>query len=137
MLDLVRAAAPHAEAVIAAPGGRRRATQFTTTHYEHIPEDLLVHQLRGTAACTAATALLDYARREGLRIDAGRVTCPVRIVWGTADRILPWPVAATRYRREWFPDADWVELEHIGHCPQLDVPAETAELIRGFTESWG
>ncbi len=111
MLDLVRAAAPYAEAVIAAPGGRRRATQFITTHYEHIPEELLVHQLRGTAACTAATPLLDYARREGLRIDAERVTCPVRIVWGTADRILPWPVAATRYRHEWFPEADWVELE--------------------------
>jgi pimeloyl-ACP methyl ester carboxylesterase len=30
-----------------------------------------------------------------------------------------------------------VELEHVGHCPQLDVPIETAELIRGFTQSWG
>jgi hypothetical protein len=28
---------------------------------------------------------------------------------------------------------DWIELEGIGHCPQLDVPLETAELITGFT----
>jgi hypothetical protein len=25
------------------------------------------------------------------------------------------------------------ELEGIGHCPQLDVPLETAQLIVGFT----
>ena len=34
---------------------------------------------------------------------------------------------------EWLPHADWVELEGIGHCPQLDVPLETAQLILGFT----
>jgi pimeloyl-ACP methyl ester carboxylesterase len=137
MLGLVAAAAPHAESIIAAPDGRRRATQFITTHYEHIPHELLVHQLRGAAGCASAPALIEYARRAGWRIDAERVTCPVRIVWGTADRILPWPVAATRFREEWFPNADWVELQHIGHCPQLDVPIETAELIRGFTQSSG
>jgi hypothetical protein len=37
--------------------------------------------------------------------------------------------AAARYRRDWLPHADWVELEGVGHCPQLDVPLETAELI--------
>ena len=31
------------------------------------------------------------------------------------------------------PHADWVELDGVGHCPQLDVPLETAELILGFT----
>jgi pimeloyl-ACP methyl ester carboxylesterase len=32
-----------------------------------------------------------------------------------------------------FPHADWVELDGIGHCPQLDVPLEAAQLIQGFT----
>jgi pimeloyl-ACP methyl ester carboxylesterase len=54
-------------------------------------------------------------------------------VWGTADRLLPWPSAAARHRTEWLPHADWVELEGIGHCPQLDAPLETAQLILGFT----
>jgi pimeloyl-ACP methyl ester carboxylesterase len=31
------------------------------------------------------------------------------------------------------PHADWAELPGGGHCPQLDVPLETAELIIGFT----
>ncbi|MEA2449546.1 MAG: hypothetical protein QOG63_1478, partial [Thermoleophilaceae bacterium] len=55
--------------------------------------------------------------------------------WGTADRILEWPRAALRYRDDWLPQADWVELDGVGHCPQLDVPLETAELIAGFTTS--
>jgi pimeloyl-ACP methyl ester carboxylesterase len=56
----------------------------------------------------------------------------VRIVWGTEDRILPYPRAAERWRQE-LPQADWVELDGVGHCIQLDVPLETAELIVGFT----
>ncbi len=44
-----------------------------------------------------------------------------------------WPSAAARFRDDWLPNADWVELEGIGHCPQLDVPLETAQLILGLT----
>ena len=76
---------------------------------------------------------LNYALREGYHLDAERISCPVRVVWGTADKVLPWPSAAVRYREDWLPHADWVELEGIGHCPQLDVPLETAQLIVGFT----
>ena len=50
-----------------------------------------------------------------------------------SDRLLPWPSAAARYREDWLPHADWVELEGIGHCPQLDIPLETAELIVGWS----
>lgn len=80
----------------------------------------------------AVAPLIEFAGREGYRLDVERITCPVRIVWGTEDRLLPWPSAAVRYRRQ-LPQADWVELEGIGHCPQLDVPLETAQLILGFT----
>jgi pimeloyl-ACP methyl ester carboxylesterase len=58
---------------------------------------------------------------------------PVRIVWGSEDRLLPWPSAAARYREEWLPRADWILLEGIGHCPQLDAPLEAAALIADFT----
>jgi len=65
--------------------------------------------------------------------DAARIGCPVGVVWGTEDRILPWPSAAARFREDWLPHADWVELDGVGHCPQLDVPLETAQLALGFT----
>jgi pimeloyl-ACP methyl ester carboxylesterase len=120
MLEDLREIAPHGGAV--APG--------------QIPQDLLAHQILG-AAVSAATgrALIDHALGAGWHVDAERITCPVRVVWGTDDRLLPWPAAAARYRRDWLPHADWVVLEGIGHSPQLEVPLETGELILGFTAS--
>lgn len=129
----MKAAAPHAEAFVATPGGRRRATQLITTNFEHLPPDLLAHQMLGIAGCSAAAALIENALIEGWPFDAEAITCPVRIVWGTADKLLPWPEAAVRYREDWLPQADWGLLEGIGHCPQLDVPIEAAQLILGFT----
>ncbi len=128
----VTALAPRAARFLATPHGRRRATQLITTNFEHIPSALLAHQMLGVAACAAAEPLIENALREGWTLDAERVTCPVRIVWGTADRLLPWPEAAARFRAE-LPHADWVLLDGVGHCPQLDVPLEAAELILGFT----
>ncbi len=133
MHDLAQAAAPHAEALMATPEGRRRATASTVTHFEHLPGELLAHMLRGAAACDAVGPLIEHATREGWRLDAERITCPVRIVWGTEDKLLPWPSAAARFRTDWVPQADWVELEGIGHCPQLDTPLVTEQLILGVT----
>jgi pimeloyl-ACP methyl ester carboxylesterase len=135
MIEGAKAAAPHASALLASTEGRRRATQFTVSNFEHIPPELLAHQLLGVAGCTAAQPLIEHALREGWRLDAEKITCPVRVVWGTEDQLLRWPSAAARFRDEWLPHADWVELEGIGHCPQLDVPLETAQLILGFTSA--
>ena len=131
--ELVRAAAPHADAIAASPEGRRRATEFITVNFDHIPAELIAHQILGVAGCDGAPALIEYARAHGWSLDAEQVTCPVRFVWGTADRLLSWPRAAVRYRERWLPNADWVVLDGVGHCPQLDVPTETAQLILGFT----
>jgi pimeloyl-ACP methyl ester carboxylesterase len=133
MQDQLAGAAPQAEAIAASREGRRRATEYITTNYEHIPAALIAHQIRGAAGCEGARQLIDYALREGYRLDAESITCPVRIVWGTADKILPWPTAAARFRNDWLPNADWVELEGTGHCPQLDAPLEARQLILGFT----
>ncbi len=125
--------APRADALVSTPAGRRRATMLQTVSYEHIPAALLAHQLVGIAGCTAAGAAVEAALRFGWNLDAERITCPVRIVWGSEDRLLPWPSAAARYRQDWLPNADWVVLDDVGHAPQLDVPIETAEMVLGFT----
>jgi len=71
LVEQARAAAPHVDALVASPEGRRRAS--------------------------------------------------------------PWPSASARFRHDWLPHADWVVLDGVGHCPQLDVPLEAAQLILGFT----
>ena len=133
VLEQAAAAAPHVEAIVASAEGRRRATELITTNFEHIPPDLIAHQTVGVARAPDAARMLEYADRAGWALDAERIECPVRIVWGTADKLLPWPRSAVRYRTELLPHADWIELDGIGHCPQLDVPLETAQLILGFT----
>jgi pimeloyl-ACP methyl ester carboxylesterase len=133
MQDLVRAAAPHADAIVATLEGRRRATLYTASSFEHIPAELIAHQIRGAASCDGAGAMIEHALHEGWNLDAERIACPVRIVWGTEDKLLNWPTAATRFRTDWLPHADWVELDGVGHCPQLDVPLETSQLITDFT----
>jgi pimeloyl-ACP methyl ester carboxylesterase len=131
--EVAKAAAPHAAAILATPEGRRRATEYIVTNYEHIPADLIADQMLAIAGTTQAAAMADYAVHADWTLDAERIACPVRVVWGTADRLLPWPSAAARYREEWLPQADWVVLDGVGHCPHLDVPLETSELIGGFT----
>ncbi|MGN6871101.1 MAG: alpha/beta fold hydrolase [Solirubrobacteraceae bacterium] len=135
MQALCRRAVPYADSIVSTPEGRRRATLLTTSNFEHIPPELLAHQLCGVAACAAVEPMVALARQDGWSLDAQRVECPVRIVWGTKDRLLPWPASALRYRLQWLPHADWVVLDGIGHCPQLDVPLEAAELILGVTAS--
>lgn len=134
MVRYAKTAAPQAAALLATLEGRRRATQLITTNFEHIPADLLAHQMLGVASCTAADPLIEHARGQKWTLDAEKITCPVRIVWGTEDALLPLQWAAARFRDEWLPNADWIELGGVGHCPQLDIPLETAELILGFTD---
>lgn len=129
-----RLGAPQAEQLLRSTQGRRRATQMITTNFEHIPPELLAHQMLGVASCWAAEPLIESAGREAWTIDASRITCPVRIIWGTADKLLPLPGAAASFRTE-LPQADWVLLDGTGHCPQLDVPLEAAQLILGVTGS--
>jgi pimeloyl-ACP methyl ester carboxylesterase len=133
MREQVKASAPIADALVATAAGRRRATLLLTSNFEHIPAELLAHETIAIATCSAADQLIDGGLREGWPLDPSQIGCPVRIVWGTDDRLLPWPGAAARYRTEWLPNADWVVLDGGGHCPQLDVPLEAAQLILGFT----
>jgi pimeloyl-ACP methyl ester carboxylesterase len=96
-------------------------------------DDLQAHRVLGAAVSADSTQrLLDDALETGWDVDAEKVTCPVRIVWGTEDELLPWPSAAARYRHDWFPTADWVVLDGVGHYPQIETPVETSELILGL-----
>jgi len=133
MQEQMKAALPHAEALLSTPEGRRMATAFTVENYEHIPTELLLHQFRGAVGCDAAAPLIEFALENGWSLAAEKIDCPLRIVWGTEDKILAWPRSAAGYRNDLFPNADWIELDGIGHCPQLDVPLEAAQLIRDFT----
>lgn len=129
---LVKRAAPYADRIASTPEGRARALAFVVENPEHVPADLVAHQIAGAADCAIVLPMIDAIEARGWPPLAGPVDVPTRIVWGTADKILPWPSAAERYREQ-LPDADWVEMPGIGHLPQLDDPPATAELILEVT----
>lgn len=131
MQEQAKKSVPHVDEIVSTVEGRRAVTQFTTSRFEHIPAELLAHQVVGLARCDLVGTL--RALRAGWNVEPEKIECPVRVVWGVDDRVLPWPSAAARYREEWLPHADWIELEGVGHCPQLDVPTETAALVLEFT----
>ena len=127
-----RGAAAQADAISATREGRRRATSMIVSDGADLPADLVAHMIRATAGASGFEALTASARRDGWPLDAGALRVPVRVLWGTADRLLPWPGAASALRRA-LPHAEWIELEGVGHHPQLEVPLETTELILGLS----
>jgi pimeloyl-ACP methyl ester carboxylesterase len=125
-------AAPRADEIVSTREGMRSATEGAVAHFEHIPPELIAHSIRAAANCDATLPYIAFARTGGWHLSAEEITCPVLVVWGTADGLLTWPTAAARYRDEWTPAAEWATLEGVGHCPQLDCPGATAELALGF-----
>jgi pimeloyl-ACP methyl ester carboxylesterase len=119
----------HAAFIASTPEGRRQATAALVERSEHLSAETVLHIVTAATNCPEAPRMLEAGEREDWAV--GPITCPVRIVWGTEDKLLPWPRAAARYRRD-LPYAEWVVLDGVGHCPQLEVPLETAELIQGF-----
>jgi pimeloyl-ACP methyl ester carboxylesterase len=129
--SLVKDAAPRADLIASTPEGRARALAFMTVNHAHVPADLVAHQIRSAAECPIVLPLIDVATEQGYG-EIGPIDVPVRIIWGTEDKVLPYPTATRRFREE-LPDADWVVLDDIGHLPQLDDPERCAQLILEWT----
>jgi pimeloyl-ACP methyl ester carboxylesterase len=128
LAEQTRAAVAHADALVATSAGRRQVTRDLTVSYEHIPPELLADLIRAVAAADV-DRMTAFAATSTWELDAAAIACPVRIVWGTEDTLLPWPRAAARFRKRLH--ADWVVLDGVGHAPQLDVPVVAAQLVLG------
>lgn len=61
-----------------------------------------------------------------------KLPCPVRLVWGAKDRLLPLRGYSERWRRV-LPGADWRVLPEVGHVQMYDDPHAVARSILEFT----
>jgi len=61
--------------------------------------------------------------------DFAKVVCPVMLVWGTRDRIVPHTGAQILLEA---PDTHVELLEGVGHCPQLEATGRLLELLLPF-----
>ena len=79
------------------------------------------------AAMRSVLATAGYLRGPAYQRQIGAVTCPVLLVHGAADRLVPVTVAAAAARAH--PSWSVVILSGVGHVPQLEAPAECAAAI--------
>jgi pimeloyl-ACP methyl ester carboxylesterase/quercetin dioxygenase-like cupin family protein len=61
------------------------------------------------------------------------ITIPTLVVWGTADRMIP--LEHGRAYAAAIPAAQLTVIDHAGHLPQLEAPAELAAAIAEFVRS--
>jgi pimeloyl-ACP methyl ester carboxylesterase len=79
----------------------------------------------------AARSVVETAgllRGQAYRRSLRGIDCPVLLIHGQRDRLVP--VAAARAVARSHPAWTLVELPDIGHVPQLEAPAETAQAIK-------
>ena len=82
-------------------------------------------------------ALLDNGRRlipelATAPFDLAAIECPVLLVWGTRDRMVPH--SGARVILDALPGTKVELIEGCGHCPQLEATDRLLELLLGFPE---
>jgi pimeloyl-ACP methyl ester carboxylesterase len=88
-----------------------------------------------TAALRSVVATASYPGRRAYRRRIGSITCPVLLIHGTGDRLVPIAVARAAARAN--PAWSLAEIAGVGHVPQLEAPSETARVITDWFCSAG
>jgi len=87
------------------------------------------------AAMRSVVVTAGHLRGQSYRRAISAIRCPVLLLHGDRDRLVP--VAAARAAARAHPSWSVVELPGVGHVPQLEVPRETTKLITEWLGSAG
>jgi pimeloyl-ACP methyl ester carboxylesterase len=118
--------------IAADPRSRRILFRAMAEHADRLTVAQTTAIVEDMVGCDVLPELIGGATQAGplKKLSAG---CPVRIVWGTKDRTLPFkrygrPVVAA------VPGAELEMLTDVGHVPMIDDPEATARAILGFVD---
>jgi pimeloyl-ACP methyl ester carboxylesterase len=129
---MVQFAGPRAEALTKRPRLRRLVLRDAVSFGEKVPPRAAAEIIRGSYECPAYLELLEAIADGGPATDLSGIDVPVRIVWGTRDRIIPVERYSPRLLRL-VPSAELVRLEGLGHVPMSDDPEGVARAILDVT----
>ncbi len=87
------------------------------------------------AALRSVLAIAGYAGRQEYRRRVRSVRCPVLLLHGSRDRLVPVAVARAAARAN--PSWSLVVLDGAGHAPQLEIPGRVAGIITQWLGSAG
>jgi pimeloyl-ACP methyl ester carboxylesterase len=86
-------------------------------------------------AMRSVVATAGYLHGQGYRHGVRSIRCPVLLLHGSADRLVP--VSAARAAARANPSWSLVVLPGVGHVPQLEAPRECVTAITGWLGSAG
>ncbi len=90
----------------------------------------------GAAQCSIVEDALRLTAAGRMFGDLGEIDVPVRVAYGTRDRIVPWPSCYVRLRRL-LPKAEFVALPGLGHLPMWEDPDLVLRTILGVSDPAG
>ena len=129
----LRFAAPRADFLAGRPGLRKIALRDTLAHPERMTPRAAAETIRGAAQCEVYLPLMEAIERDGPPTDFRGVDVPVRVAWGTEDRVLPYPRYWEPLKRILPPHTELVELAGLGHVPMWDDPDLVARTVLEVT----
>lgn len=88
-----------------------------------------------SAAIRSVVAAVSYPGRRAYQRRIHSVACPVLLIHGTGDRLVP--VTAARAAARQNPGWTLAEITGVGHVPQLEAPVSTARVITGWLRAAG
>ncbi len=123
--------APHADRITASAAGRRLAFGLMYSHPERLDAGDAAHALKVFAGSPSFLETMEWIEGGQMPLDLHSIDCPVRIVWGSRDMLLP-VRQAPRWAKH-VKGAEVVRLPGLGHVPMGDDPVETAAKILEVT----
>ncbi|HEX4362175.1 MAG TPA: alpha/beta fold hydrolase [Pseudonocardia sp.] len=131
--DLAESRGEWLERLAHSPAGRRLLLSSQVAHPERYDPDELVADLRAIRQAPVLRPLLAVLPASPME-PLPEPGCPVRVVWGRKDRVIPFP----HFGQPWLervPTAELVMLDDAGHVPMSDHPDEVARLILEVTDA--
>lgn len=116
--------------IAADPRSRRMLFLAMAEHADRLSAEQTTALVEDMVGCDVLPDLIKGAIEAGA-IKTLSADCPIRLVWGTKDRTLPFG----RYGRPMVaavPGAELEMLDNVGHVPMIDDPEATADAILGF-----
>jgi 4,5:9,10-diseco-3-hydroxy-5,9,17-trioxoandrosta-1(10),2-diene-4-oate hydrolase len=121
--------ATKSDALARRPRARQMIFGIVAAHPDRLPGPLVAEQVRGSGKAgfiPALDALTDYPIRNRL----GEIACPVLIVWGAKDKLVP-ARDADEFARL-IPNSRKVVWQDTGHVAMLERPAAFNRLLEAF-----
>jgi len=122
-------AASRSQALSCRPRMRRQIMKLVAHRAEQLPPALIAEQVKGSGKpgfVPALDALSDYPIRDRL----GDIECPVLVVWGEEDRLVP--VSDAHEFGRLIPNSRVVVWPDTGHVAMLERPAAFNALVEEF-----